>query len=168
MYRLPNQFTPSASQIQSAAGGGSTTTTCSCCVVTAAGASILTAIHFASLKKDVPATAPIGADISPSEFSMGSPPVDRADPSDPPDVQAGGRAMLGLLSLVIAVGAGALVASIGGLTLGSILAIGTFVAIFALAYESARLSPRAGVIAGIAAVLLIALSTAIELFIWLS
>lgn len=152
MYRLPNQFKSAASQVNSAAGGGSTTTTCSCCVVTAAGASILTAIHFSGLRKAVTATAPISA----------------SDDLAPPDSGGdAGRMLSGLFSILIATVVGAMFAAVGGFALGVIMATGTFVGIFALAYESAGLSSGKGIVGAIGAVLAIAICTAIEISLWL-
>lgn len=152
MYRLPNQFKSAASQVHSAAGGGSTTTTCSCCVVTAAGASILTAIHFSGLRNTAATTPPL-------------PPSD--DVVSPSSGGNAGRMLSGLFSLLIAAAVGAMFASVGGFALGVIIAMGTFVGIFALAYESAGLPARKGIARAIAAVLAIALCTAIEVSVWL-
>lgn len=152
MYRLPNQFKSAASQVHSAAGGGSTTTTCSCCVVTAAGASILTAIHFSGLRKTAATTPPLPASD------------DVVSPSSGGDA---GRMLSGLFSLLIATVIGAMFASIGGFALGAIMAVGTFVGIFALAYESAGLPSGKGIVNAIAAVLAIAIFAAIEISLWL-
>ncbi|SIP90751.1 hypothetical protein SAMN05421829_101274 [Aromatoleum tolulyticum] len=153
MYRLPNQFKSTASQVHSAAGGGSTTTTCSCCVVTAAGASILTAIHFSGLRKTAAATAPISGGMAPPD--SGAAPAGDA-----------GRMLSGLFSILIATVVGAMFASVGGFALGAIMAMGTFVGIFALAYESAGLPSGKGIVSAIAAVLTIAICAAIEISLW--
>lgn len=149
MYRLPNQFKSAASQVHSAAGGGSTTTTCSCCVVTAAGASILTAIHFSGLRKTAAATAPISGDMAPPDSGGDA-----------------GRMFSGLFSLVLATIVGAMFASVGGFALGAIMAVGTFVGIFALAYESAGLPSEKGIVRAVAVVLAIAICAAIEFSLW--
>ena len=162
MYRLPNQFKSSASQIQSAAGGGSTSTTCSCCVVTAAGASVLTAIHFSGLKKPEPSTPEDGDGSDWPAPGTIVPPADTAD-SGPGST---GRAFLGLFSLVIAGAIGGVIASSGAFVLGVIAAIGAFIGIFAMAYDSAGLPAGSGVARAVATVIGIVVVAVIEIAVW--
>lgn len=187
MYRLPTQFDASASrQDLAAAGGGSTSTTCSSCIVTLLGTSVLSAVVLRGLEPIAPAAnteAHATVDSSGIDTGVGTPPpaspqeqaialdpgLPQTDTSIVPvaGMSRTSRTLLGVFALPLAAIGGGFFMSFANPIFGLFVAVGLYVAIFAIVHERSGRSLARGIGIGIALLLGLFAASALEMVIWL-